>query len=238
MKKFREFRDKLTAKQAWGISLIISFVIALVSVFIFSFTEDGIIYLLFLGISVCTISLMPMVFIFDLGYKGKQKQWEAEKEAEKSANIPTYSLAEDKGYLCFVGELGKIVINKCLERNIFINTQKLEKLLVLMQISHMQRIKKALFPQDILVHDSCGVVIKEIDWEFMQYAIECNEKQTEYMALLEEQEKTIEYVLKEYGNIDAWDINGLPVIQELISNSISVNDKKVIPANIMLGFYL
>ena len=67
MKKFREFRDKLTAKQAWGISLIISFVIALVSVFIFSFTNDNIIYLLFLGSFVCTISLVPMVFVFDLG---------------------------------------------------------------------------------------------------------------------------------------------------------------------------
>ena len=234
MKKFREFRDKLTAKQAWGISLIISFVIALVSVFIFSFTEDNIIYLLFLGIFVCTISLIPMVFIFDLGYKGKQKQW----EAEKNTSIPTYSLSEDKRLMCFVGELGKIIINKCLERNIFVNTQKLEKLLVLMQILHMTRVKKALFPQDILVHDSCGVVIKEIDWEFMQYAIECNEKQTEYIALLDEQEETIEYVLKEYGNMDAWDINELPLIQELISKSISVNDKKVIPANIMLGFYI
>lgn len=74
MKKFREFRNKLTSKQPCGISLIISFVITLVSVFIFSFTEDTIISLLFLGIGVCTISLMPMFFIFDLGYKGG-KQW-------------------------------------------------------------------------------------------------------------------------------------------------------------------
>jgi len=110
--------------------------------------------------------------------------------------------------------------------------------LVLMQIYHMIRVKKVLFPQDILVNDSCGVVIKEIDWEFMQYAIECNEKQTEYIYLLDEQEETIEYVLKEYGNMDAWDINELPLIQELISKCISVNDKKVIPANIMLGFYI
>ncbi len=98
--------------------------------------------------------------------------------------------------------------------------------------------KKALFPQDILVHDSWGVVIKEIDGEFMRYAIECNEKQTEYIVLLDEQEETIEYVLKEYGNMDAWDINELPLIQELIAKCISVNDKKVIPANIMLGFYI
>lgn len=158
--------------------------------------------------------------------------------SRKNTSIPTYKLSEDKGPMCFVGELGKVVINKCLGRNIFVNTQKLEKLLVLMQIFHMTREKKVLFPEDILVHDICGVVIKEIDCGFMQYALECKEKQAEYMALLDKQIEIIEYVLKEYGNMDAWDINELPVIQDLISKSISVNGKKVIPANIMLGFYL
>lgn len=101
----------------------------------------------------------------------------------------------------YAGEVGKIVVNECLKRNIFINTQKLGKLLVLMQIEHMSRVKTALFPQDILVWD-CGVVIEEVDQGFIQYAIECKEEQIEYILLLDEQMKTVEHVLKIYGNWD------------------------------------
>ena len=139
--------------------------------------------------------------------------------------------------MCLAGEIGKIVVNKCLERNIFINTQKLQKLLVLMQIEHMQRVKTALFPQDILVWD-CGVVIEEVDQGFIQYAIEFKEKQIEYITLLQEQEKTVEHVLNIYGDMDAFDINELSAIQSLVSKSLSIDGRRVIPSNIMLGFYL
>ena len=139
--------------------------------------------------------------------------------------------------MCMAGEIGKIVVNKCLERNIFINTQKLQKLLVLMQIEHMQRVKTALFPQDILVWD-CGVVIEEVDSGFIQYAIEFKEKQIEYIALLQEQEQTVEHVLKVYGEMDVFDINKLPAIQALVSKSIWIQERRVIPSKIMLGFYL
>ena len=139
--------------------------------------------------------------------------------------------------MCMAGEIGKIVVNKCLERNIFINTQKLQKLLVLMQIEHMQRVKTALFPQNILVWD-CGVVIEEVDQGFIQYAIEFKEKQFEYITLLEEQEKTIDHVLNIYGDMDAFDINELSAIQFLVSKSLSIDGRRVIPSNIMLGFYL
>ena len=139
--------------------------------------------------------------------------------------------------MCMAGEIGKIVVNKCLERNIFINTQKLQKLLVLMQIEHMQRVKTALFPQNILVWD-CGVVIEEVDQGFIQYAIEFKEKQFEYITLLEEQEKTIDHVLNIYGDMDALDINELSAIQFLVSKSLSIDGRRVIPSNIMLGFYL
>lgn len=139
--------------------------------------------------------------------------------------------------MCIAGEVGKIVINECLKRNIFINTQKLEKILVLMQIEHMSRVKTSLFPQDILVWD-CGVVIEEVDQGFIQYAIECKEKQFGYLILLEEQMKTVEYILEKYGEMDALEINKLPVVQTLISKSLLIEGKRVIPSNIMLGFYL
>ena len=139
--------------------------------------------------------------------------------------------------MCMAGEIGKIVVNKCLGRNIFINTQKLQKLLVLMQIEHMQRVKTALFPQDILVWDCC-VVIEEVDQGFIQYAIEFKEKQIEYITLLEEQEKTVEHVLNIYGDMDVFDINELSAIQALVSKSLLINGRRIIPSNIMSGFYL
>lgn len=139
--------------------------------------------------------------------------------------------------MCMAGEIGKIVINKCLKENIFINTQKLEGLLVLMQIEHMSRVKAALFPQDILVRNG-GVVIEELDKGFIQYAICCKEEQIEYILLLDEQLKTVEYVLRVYGDMNAFDINKLPVIQSLVSKSLLINGRSIIPSNIMMGFYL
>jgi len=139
--------------------------------------------------------------------------------------------------MCMACEVGKIVVNKCLKRKIFINTQKLEKLLVLMQIEHMSRVKTALFPQDILVWD-CGVAIEEVDQGFIQYAIEFKEEQIEYISLLDEQLKTVEHVLKIYGDMDVFDINKLPAIQTLVSKSLLINERRAIPSNIMLGFYL
>lgn len=52
----------------------------------------------------------------------------------------------------------------------------------------------------------CGVVIEEVNQGFIQYAIEFKEKQIEYISLLQEQEKTVEYVLKIYGDMDVFDI--------------------------------
>ena len=61
--------------------------------------------------------------------------------------------------MCMAGEIGKIVVNKCLERSIFINTQKLQKLLVLMQIEHLERVKKELFSEKITsFNDNSGVI--------------------------------------------------------------------------------
>ena len=139
--------------------------------------------------------------------------------------------------MCMACEIGKIVVNKCLERKIFINTQKLEKLLVLMQIEHMSRVKKALFPQNILVLEY-GVVIEEVDQGFIKYAILFKDHQPEYIPLLDEQLKTVEHVLKNYGDMGAVEINNLPLIQTLISKSLLINGKRVVPSNIMLGFYL
>ena len=119
-------------------------------------------------------------------------------------------------WLCKASEVGKIVVNKCLERNIPINTQKLEKLLVLMQLECIERSGKLLFPEDIVVWRS-GVAIEEVDKDFMQYATGFDVKpQPEYIALLDKELESVEYILDSYGDKDAFELNELPIIKELI----------------------
>lgn len=118
-------------------------------------------------------------------------------------------------WLCKASEVGKIVVNKCLERNIPINTQKLEKLLVLMQLECIERSGKLLFPEDIVVWRS-GVAIEEVDRDFMQYALGFDVKQQPFIILLEKEQESVEYILDVHGDKDAFELNELPIIKELI----------------------
>ena len=52
---------------------------------------------------------------------------------------------------CMVSEIGKIVSNKCLNQNISLNTLKLERLLILMQIEYIRTTRKAFFQESIVV---------------------------------------------------------------------------------------
>lgn len=117
--------------------------------------------------------------------------------------------------MCKACEVGKIVVNKCLSKGIFINTQKLQKLLSLMQIECVKRANKILFKEDIVVWD-CGVAIKEVDTEFCSEAIEFKEEQVEYITLLDKEEESVDFIICNYGNLSAFEINELPEIQGLI----------------------
>lgn len=46
---------------------------------------------------------------------------------------------------CMATKFGKIVANKCLDRNISLTTLKLEKLLILMQVEYIRKTEKAFF---------------------------------------------------------------------------------------------
>ena len=103
--------------------------------------------------------------------------------------------------LCKASEVGKIVVNKCLARGIPINTSKLEKMLVLMQLECLELSKKPLFTEDIVFWE-CGVSIPKVDADFLCNAIGFTEEQTSYIILLEKEEEAVEYVLKRYGHMN------------------------------------
>ena len=64
--------------------------------------------------------------------------------------------------MCKAAEVGKIVVNKCIDLNLPIDVQKLQKLLVLMQVECIKLSSEPLFREDIVIWN-CGVAIKEVD---------------------------------------------------------------------------
>ena len=58
MKKFKAFRDNLTLKQAWEISILIALVITLIAILIAYSKETGV-FLIFFGGAIFTFSLLP-----------------------------------------------------------------------------------------------------------------------------------------------------------------------------------
>lgn len=129
--------------------------------------------------------------------------------------------------MCKAAEVGKIVVNKCLDKGIFINTQKLQKLLVLMQVECIKRSGNPLFKEDVRIWD-CGVAIKEVDDAFNEYGEGFFEKQDGFIILLETEEESVNYIIEEYGNMDAFELNSLPCVQKVIQLGV-VTDKSTVP---------
>ena len=117
--------------------------------------------------------------------------------------------------MCKASEVGKIVINKCIDLNLPIDVQKLQKLLVLMQVECIQRSGKQLFKEDIRVWD-CGVAIKEVDEDFRFNKTAFKEKNQEYINLLDIEEASVDYILREYGEKNAFELNALYINQKVI----------------------
>lgn len=142
--------------------------------------------------------------------------------------------------MCKAAEVGKIVINKCLDAGLFIDTQKLQKLLVLMQVECIKRNGKPLFKEDIRVW-GCGVAIKEVDEEFRGLGEPFSEHQDEYINLLDGEQNSVEYILDLYGGYDVLDLNSLPTIQKVAKLGVISGGTSVphISYQILIGaFYL
>lgn len=140
--------------------------------------------------------------------------------------------------MCKAAEVGKIVVNKCLDAKIFINTQKLQKLLVLMQVECIKRSGKPLFKEDIRVWN-CGVAIKEVDDVFKEYGGGFTERQDGFIMLLEVEDESVNHIIKEYGNMDAFEINSLPCVQKVIQLGV-IPDNATVPhidSQILVGAF-
>lgn len=141
--------------------------------------------------------------------------------------------------MCKAAEVGKIVINKCIDRKIPIDAQKLQKLMALMQIDCIKESGKPLFKEDIVIW-SCGVAIKEVNAEFSGIGDAFGIRQIEYINLLEDEENSVNRILDQFGKMDAVELNLLPQNQMLITLGVRKTDSSVphISYQILMGVLL
>lgn len=141
---------------------------------------------------------------------------------------------------CMATEVGKIVSNKCLDRNISLNTLKLEKLLILMQVEYIRKTEKAFFQETIIVSNQHNTRIKEVEEDFLPYAvnmdmISSDTRFCEYINLLMKQEEVVETIINKYGNLDAFDLEKTPDIQLMHKISEELNTQNIQPPLIFYG---
>lgn len=141
-------------------------------------------------------------------------------EKETSSN----DLSKYDEYLSKASEIGKIIVNKCLAQDIYINTQKLQKLLVLVQIECIKDSGFPLFSQNIEYWE-CGVAIKEVDKEFRQYALGFNKYLNEKIVLLYSEMQYIDNIINQYASLTPYDLNELCLLNKDILTPFASKQK-------------
>ena len=141
---------------------------------------------------------------------------------------------------CMVSEIGKIVANKCLDKNILLNTLKLEKLLILMQVEYIRETSKAFFQETIIVPNQYNTIIKEVEKDFLPYHIRMNSIKNdtrfcEYINLLMKQEQVVDSIINIYGDLDAFELEKTPDIQLIHKISEELNIKNIQPSLVFYG---
>jgi len=141
---------------------------------------------------------------------------------------------------CMASEIGKIVANKCLDKNISLDTMKLENLLILMQVEYIRQTKKMLFQENIIVFDQQKLRIREVAGDFLAYyvgmfMIPTDTRFREFITLLDKQEEVVDSIINKYGNLDNWDFEEIPDIQLIYKIAEEFNTQNIQPPLIFYG---
>ena len=138
------------------------------------------------------------------------------EKIKKNEVRKTKILEKGYGIMCKASEVGKIVINKCIDLNLSIDVQKLQKLLVLMQVECIKLSGKPLFKEDVRIWN-CGVAIKEVDEDFRFNENAFQNRHLVYINLLDAEEIAVSNIINQYGQMDAAQLNSLPVAVRVIN---------------------
>ncbi len=132
---------------------------------------------------------------------------------EAFADIPITPI--DTPVLCSASEKAKWIINGCLEMEYDINTFKLEKLLVLAYGEYLVKTGEKLFNENIVIWDA-GPMIREVDRDFMSYAMGFHSPLVEYYPKLDDEVRLVTDILDKYGKMDGFELNSDKRLKALI----------------------
>lgn len=125
---------------------------------------------------------------------------------------------------CEASEVGKRVVNECLQRGYKIDVMKLEELLILIQGEYLSLYDKPMFNQEVYCYkDPVGVAIREVDRDFRKCALVLNQPIKEYRAFLEIEEIVIDDILNKYGTWDLFALKECAFIKKLFCLSTRDN---------------
>lgn len=125
---------------------------------------------------------------------------------------------------CEASEVGKRVVNECLQRGYKIDIMKLEKLLILIQGEYLSLYDKPMFNQEVYCYkEPVGVAIREVDCDFRKCALVLDQPVKEYRAFVENEERVIDDILNKYGTWDLFALNECAFIQKLFCLSTPDN---------------
>lgn len=130
--------------------------------------------------------------------------------------------------LCEASEKGKIVVNKCIELGYEIEPLKLEQLLILIHGMMLAKYNKPFFEEEI-ISTEYGLVIREIERDFLEYSSGFKEKFQDYILLLEKEETTVDYIIKRFGIYNHKLLKNVIVLNLLNEISYKEGTSNIIP---------
>lgn len=116
--------------------------------------------------------------------------------------------------MCEVSEKAVCVVNKCLDKNIYINTSKLHQLMIIIHGTMLSKYQKTFFKEDVYATD-IRLVIKELENDCLNKKILFEERIEEYICLLQNENEIIDIIIEKYADKDFLEIGREKVLSQL-----------------------
>ena len=116
--------------------------------------------------------------------------------------------------MCEVSEKAVCVVNKCIDKNISINTSKLHQLMILIHGTMLSKYKAPFFRENVYATD-IRLEVKELEHDCLSQKISFEEKMQEYICLLQIEEMVTDTIIEKYADVDFLEIGKEKVLKLL-----------------------
>lgn len=123
-------------------------------------------------------------------------------------------------------EVGKYIVNECLKREYFINTLKLNYLLIISK-GLSESLNHQLF-KDVVVPTIGGLKIESIEEEYKYFIVGFKEKFKPESSLDEDSKLVIDYVLNHFGRFNPYELGEISAMVELRNDFKYNSDNNII----------